>query len=169
MRSDEFVRMVAARNEASNDVTLARAARRVAATVRDGEPDTRHDTIRALVARVDVTDDADNPIIRWAPIVDAALPLAAATVASAVPAARVGLGDDVRLIIGGADPQANRDQRLIDLIIEARPAHEPLIKSSALSLDHLAAEGQLGKPIRDCCGWRRTMSGRSSKRGSRHI
>ena len=126
--------------EASDYVAIARSARRLAATVRDGEPDIRHDAIRALVERVDVADDAVSLSIRWMPIVDAEHALATASVPIAVPAARVRRGDDVRLIIGGADPQANRDQRLIDLMVEARLAHEHLTTSTALSLDSLAAE-----------------------------
>ena len=126
--------------EASDYVAIARSARRLAATVRDGEPDTRYDAIRALVERVDVRDDAVSLTVRWAPIVDAEHLLNDATATITVPAARVRRGDEVRLIIGGADPGANRDQGLIDLVVEARLANEHLLASTALSLDELAAE-----------------------------
>lgn len=41
----------------------------------------------------------------------------------------------------GAPTVANRDQRLIDLMVEARVAYEQLIASSAASLDEFAEEG----------------------------
>lgn len=56
------------------------------------------------------------------------------------PASQVRRGDDIRLIIGGADPHANRDPRLVDLIVEARLAYQHLLTSTALSLDEVAAE-----------------------------
>lgn len=126
--------------DASDYVTIARSARRLAATVRDGEPDKRSEAIRGLLERVDVADAAVTLTIRWAAIVDAEHPLAAATATATAPIARVRRGDDIRLVIGGADPAANRDQRLIDLVVEARMAHERLVSSSTASLDELAAE-----------------------------
>ena len=126
--------------DAGDYVAIARSARRLAVTVRDGEPDTRTDAIRALVERVDVSDETVGLTIRWAAIVEAEHPLAEVTTVITVPATRVRRGDDIRLIIGGADPGANRDQRLIDLMVEARLAHEHLSASAALSLDELAAE-----------------------------
>jgi site-specific DNA recombinase len=126
--------------DASDYVAIARSARQLAATVRDGEPDTRSEAVRTLIERVDVGDDAVGLTIPWAAIVEAGHSLAEATTVIAVPATRVRRGDDIRLIIGGADPNANRDQRLIDLMVEARLAHEHLSASTALSLDELAEE-----------------------------
>ena len=125
---------------ASDYTAIARSARRLAAIVSDGEPAARYDAIRALVERVDVAEDAVRLTIRLAAIVDTAHPLASQTATIVAPASRVRRGDDIRLVIGGADPGANRDQRLIDLIVEARVAHEHLTASTALSLDELAAE-----------------------------
>ena len=129
-----------ARSRASDYVAIARSSRRLAASVRDGEPDTQGEAIRALIERVDVGDDAVGLAIRWAAIVEAEHPLAETTATITMSATRVRRGDDVRLIIGGADPGVNRDQRLIDLMVEARLAHEHLSTSTALSLDELPAE-----------------------------
>ena len=126
--------------EASDYVAIALSARRLAASVRDGEPDKRHDAIRALVERVDVADEAVSLIIRWAPIVDSEHPLASETATIVTPVSRLRRGGDIRLIIGGADPAANRNQGLIDLMVEARVAYQRLQSSSAASLDELAAE-----------------------------
>jgi hypothetical protein len=108
--------------------------------VRDGEPDARSEAIRALVERVDIADDAVTVTVRWAPVVDAEHPLADASATIQASTSRVRRGDDIRLIIGGADPTANRDQRLIDLMVEARLAHQHLVTSARLSLDEVAAE-----------------------------
>ena len=78
--------------------------------------------------------------IRWAAIVEADHALAGTTATTRQATARVRRGEDVRLVIGGADPTANRDQRLIDLIVEARLAHAHLVTSTAGSLDAAAAE-----------------------------
>lgn len=92
------------------------------------------------MTRVDVADDTVTLIIRWAPIVDTQHPLATATATIVTPASRVRRGDDIRLVIGVADPGANRDQRLVDLIVEARVAYQHLLTSTAPSLDAVAAE-----------------------------
>ena len=126
--------------DASDYVAIARSARRLAANVRDGEPEARHDAIRALVTRIDVGDDAVTLAIRWAPIVDVEHTLADATATIVAPASRVRRGDDIRLVIGGADPNANRDPRLVDLIVEARLAYQHLLTSTAPSLEEVAAE-----------------------------
>lgn len=126
--------------EASDYVAIAKAARRMASNVRDGEPAARYDAIMALVTRVDVADEAVTLVIRWAPIVDTQHPLADASATIVTPASRVRRGDDIRLVIGGADPGANRDQRLVDLIVEARVAYQHLLTSTAPSLDVVAAE-----------------------------
>ena len=126
--------------QASDYVTIARAARRLAASVRDGEPNQRHDAIRTLVERIDVTDDTVSLTVRWAPIVDAEHPIAAETATIVTPVARLRRGGDIRLIIGGADPAANRNQGLIDLMVEARVAYQRLQSSLAASLDELATE-----------------------------
>jgi hypothetical protein len=91
---------------------------------------TRSDAIRSLVERVDVADDAVTLTVCWAPIVEPDHPLADAIAAIRAATSRVRRGDDIRLIIGGADPTANRDQRLIDLIVEARLAHAHLVTSA---------------------------------------
>jgi site-specific DNA recombinase len=103
-------------------------------------PEARHRAIRALVTRVDVADDAVTLTICWTPIVDTQHPLADATATIVTPASRVRRGDDIRLVIGGADPGANRDPRLVDLIVEARIAYQHLVTSTAPTLDAVAAE-----------------------------
>ncbi len=126
--------------EASDYVVIARSARRLASNVRDGEPGARYDAVRALVTRVDVADDAVKLTIRWAPIVDTQHPLADASATIVTPASRVRRGDDIRLVMGGADPGANRDPRFVDLIVEARLAYQHLVTSNAATLDEVAAE-----------------------------
>jgi hypothetical protein len=126
--------------EGSDCVAIARSTRRLAASVRDGEPDKRHDAICALVERVDVADQAVGAIIRWAPIVATEHRLTIETATIVTPVSRLRRGDDIGLVIGGADPAANRSQGLIDLMVEARVAYQRIIASSAASLVELAAE-----------------------------
>lgn len=59
------------------------------------------------------------------------------TATTTTPASRVRRGDDIRLVMGGADPSANRDQRLIDRVVRA---YQRLLASEAGSTDALATE-----------------------------
>jgi len=126
--------------DAADYATIARTARRLAIGVRDGDPAERRDAIRALVARVEVGEAAIAITLRWNAIVGDAHPLAAATASITAPVSKVRRGTDVRLVIGGADPAANRDPRLVKLMVDARVSYERLIASTAASLDELAAE-----------------------------
>lgn len=126
--------------EASEYVTIARSARQLAASIRAGQPADRHSAVATLLERVDVGDGTISLTMRWSAIVEPDHPLAGQTTITTAPASRVRRGGDVRLVIGGADPAANRDQRLIDLMVEARVAYQRLIASDAMSLEALAAE-----------------------------
>ncbi len=139
-RADREAAAIAPDLDAADYAAIGRAARRLAASVRDGDPATRRDAIRALVARVEVGEAAVAITLCWSAVVDGEHPLGTATAPIVAPATRVRRGDDVRLVIGGADPSVNRDPRLIELMVEARVAHERLNASSADSLDDLAAE-----------------------------
>ena len=139
-RADGEAAAIAPNLDAANYAAIGRAARRLATSVRDGDPATRRDAIRALVARVEVGEAAVAITLRWSAVADGEHPLGTATASIVAPTSKVRRGGDVRLIIGGADPSANRDPRLIELMVEVRVAYERLATSSAASLDELAAE-----------------------------
>ncbi len=138
-RADGSAASLAPDLDAADYASIGRAARRLATNVRDGDPAERRDAVRALVGRVDVGDAAIAVTLRWSALVDDAHPLAPATAAIAAPVSKIRRGTDVRLIIGGGDAAANRDPRLVELMVEARIAQERLAASSAASLDELAA------------------------------
>ena len=93
-----------------------------------------------LVERVDVRENEVVITVRQDPLAGSDAGSSLPLVTLIAPATRVRRGDDVRLIIGEQDSSANRDERLIALMAEARAARDHLLTSSEGTLDTIAAQ-----------------------------
>ena len=90
-----------------------------------------------LVERIDLGEQTLRVTLRVAAIVEDAD--AVDTIVISQPMTRVRRGDDVRLVVGSSDPEANRETTLIELVAEARRANAVLLASDTVGLEAIAA------------------------------
>lgn len=103
--------------------------------------------LERLVARIDVHGaKVDIAVVAAALVNDQGLGSSDEAVVISAPATQVCRGDDVRLPMGDLDPAANRDERLIALVAEARRAGNALLDIGGASLAVVAARIWSGFP-----------------------
>ena len=142
--------VVLARNSNADAVSIGQAQLRADAITQgltNGSTAEQQSKLRSLIQRIDVHEAQVDLVIDVASILSNDLKAGTSDpIVIIAPATRVRRGDDVRLIVGAADPTANRDKQLITLLAEARQANAALLKSDGASLDTVAdAQGHSRK------------------------
>jgi site-specific DNA recombinase len=126
--------------DAATIVGAQHAAIALAATIANGTANHQQAALRSLVSRIDVHDNrVDMAVDASSLLTNEPRPEAIPSWTITAQAARVRRGNNVRLVLGGADTPNNQDDRLISLIVEARRANDLLFASKGDSLDVVAA------------------------------